>query len=135
MSRRLFLGLVTILVVNVGLPSVLAHAQQDAGISRSVLTKQDLSAPGREGVLVQVDFAPGSRESEHTHPGDLFVFQQEGTLTFHVEGKPNATVKMGEAIFVPAGKIHWAENTGTAPAKTLAMFIVEKGKPLRSPVK
>ena len=110
------------------------HAQQ-TGAKRTILTKQDLSnCPAHEGVVAQVEFTPGAREPRHTHPGDIFGYVQEGTLTLSVGGSPIATVKPGEVFFVPAGKAHWAENAGETPVKVLATFVVEKGKPLTSPV-
>jgi quercetin dioxygenase-like cupin family protein len=110
-------------------------AAQQPGATRTVLTKHDLSGiPGREGLLVQVEFVPGAKEPRHTHPGDLFAYVQEGTITLTMEGKPAATVKQGEVFFVPAGTVHSGENTGKTPVKLLATFVVEKGKPLTTPV-
>ncbi|HXB53233.1 MAG TPA: cupin domain-containing protein [Vicinamibacteria bacterium] len=107
---------------------------QQAGAKRTILTKQDLSNfPAHEGVVAQVEFTPGAREPKHTHPGDVFGYVHEGTLTVSIEGRPTATVKSGEVFFVPAGKVHWAENAGETPVKVLATFVVEKGKPLTSP--
>lgn len=108
---------------------------QQPGAQRTVMTKQDLSGiPGREGVMVQVEFAPGAKEPRHTHPGDLFAYVLEGTITLTMEGKPTATVKQGETFVVPAGTVHSGENTGKAPVKLLITFVVEKGKPLTTPV-
>jgi quercetin dioxygenase-like cupin family protein len=110
------------------------HAQQ-TGPKRTILTKQDLSnCPAHEGVVAEVEFTPGAREPKHTHPGDIFGYVHEGTLTLSVEGRPVATVKPGEVFFVPAGKVHWAENADETPVKVLVTFVVEKGKPLASPV-
>jgi quercetin dioxygenase-like cupin family protein len=107
---------------------------QPGAPTRNVLTKQDLTGlPGREGVVAKVEFAPGAKETKHTHPGDVFVYVQEGSLVVNIEGQPTITVKAGEVFFVPAGKVHWGENTGTTTAKTVATFVVEKGKPLASP--
>ena len=109
------------------------HAQQ-TGAKRNVLMRQDLSSlPGHEGVVVRVEFAPGAREPRHTHPGDGFWYIQEGSLTVGVEGQPPVTLKPGEVFFVPAGKVHWGENTGNTTVRVLVTFVVEKGKPLTSP--
>jgi len=109
------------------------HAQQGAP-TRNVVMKQDLTnLPGREGVVAKVEFAPGAKETKHTHPGDVFGYVQEGSITLYIEGQPATTVKSGEVFFVPAGKVHWGENTGTTTVKTVATFVVEKGKPLASP--
>jgi len=114
-------------------PVLTVRAQQVGEIKRNFLMTQDISVKGYEGRLAQVVFAAGSREPQHTHPGDVLAYVQEGTLTQHLEGTPTVTVKPGDAFFVPAGKVHWAE-CGDTPCKVLGTFIVEKGKPLTSVV-
>lgn len=111
------------------------HAQQTGEIKRTVLEKKDLSVPGREGLLVLVEFTPGAREAKHTHPGDLFAYLKEGNLTLNREGMPTVTLTPGEVFFVPAEKVHWGECGEKTPCKVLVTFVVEKGKPLSSPAK
>jgi hypothetical protein len=36
---------------------------------------------------------------------------------------------------VPGGTVHAAKNSGTTPAKIVSTYILEKGKPLFTPVK
>src|SRR5260370_40655322 len=111
-----------------------ASAQQQ-GAKRTVLTRMDLSGiPGHEGVMGVTELAPGAKEPRHTHPGDIFGYVLEGTITVSMEGKPTATVKQGEVFIVPAGTVHSGENTGKTPVKALVTFVVEKGKPLATPV-
>jgi gentisate 1,2-dioxygenase len=52
------------------------------------------------------------------------------TWEYTVQGKPPATLKAGDVLFIPAGTIHSARNVGTGRAAELATYIVEKGKPL-----
>ena len=114
--------------------ALVLRAQQGRA-KRDVLMKQDLSDfPGHEGVVVHVEFAAGAREPRHVHPGDIFGYVQEGSLTVGIEGQSPVTFKPGEIFFVPAGKVHWGENAGTTTVKVLATFVVEKGKPLTTPV-
>lgn len=40
------------------------------------------------------------------------------------------TFNAGEALTVPAGVIHAVRNAGSGNAAELAMYVVEKGKPL-----
>lgn len=115
------------------------HAQQPAapstpGAQRTVLERHDLSIPGREGVLVKTELGPGAKEPRHTHPGDIFVYVLDGTITLDADGQPTRTAKSGEVFFVPAGQIHSGQNNGTTPVKLLVSFFVEKGKPLTTPV-
>ncbi len=112
-----------------------AQAQQPAGIARTDLQRHDLSAPGREAVQVRVDIAPGKAFGQHTHPGEEILYVLSGTLEYDVEGRPPATLKAGDVLFIPAGTIHAAKNVGNVTASELAAYIVEKDKPLLTLVK
>ncbi len=59
----------------------------------------------------------------------------EGTLLLEVDGRAPQTLKAGDVFFVEAGKVHDGRNVGSTPAKVLATYIVEKGKPVASPAK
>ena len=135
-SKLIAARLAVVFVTFLALFSVLPlHAQQTGEIKRTVLEKKDLSIPGREGLLEWVDLTPGAREAKHTHPGDLFAYLQEGTLTLNREGTPTVTLHPGEVFFVPAEKVHWAECAGKTPCKLVTTLVVEKGKPVSSPAK
>jgi quercetin dioxygenase-like cupin family protein len=111
-----------------GLVPHTAFAQQ-AGIGRVDLQRHDLSAAGREAVQVRVDFEPGAVFGNHTHPGEEIIYVLEGSLEYQVEGKPTMTLKAGDVLFIPAGTVHAAKNVGSGPAKELATYVLEKGKP------
>jgi quercetin dioxygenase-like cupin family protein len=108
---------------------------QQPGFKRVPLQKQDLSVPGREVVQARAEFDPGASVGQHTHPGEEIGYVLEGTLQLEVAGKPSATLKAGDAFFVPPETIHSAKNAGTGPAKVLSSYVVEKGKPLSTMVK
>lgn len=110
-------------------------AQQQPSFKRTMLQKYDLSAQGREAVQVLAEFAPGAAAGRHTHPGEELGYVLAGTLLLEVDGKEPITLKTGDTFFVPAGKIHDGKNVGKGPAKVLATYIVEKGKPIATPVK
>lgn len=120
-------------VLGAGLALHLAQAQQ-AGSKRTDLQRHDLSAPGREVVQVRVDFDPGYVAAMHTHPGEEIIYVIEGTLEYDIGGKVTR-VKAGDVLFVPAGTPHTAKNIGATNAAELATYIVEKGRPLLTPVK
>ena len=108
---------------------------QQPGSKRTPLQQHDLSAPGREVIQVRVDFDPGYVAPRHTHPGEEMIYVIEGTLQYQIEGQPDATVKPGDVLFVPAGAIHSVKNIGSGNGAELATYVVEKGKPLISLVK
>ena len=103
------------------------------GIKRTDLQTHDLSIPGREVVQQMTEIQPGVVIAKHTHPGEEVSVMLEGELLLEVNGKPPVTMKAGQAFTVPMGAVHGGKSTGRVPAKLLATYIVEKGKPLRSP--
>ncbi len=110
------------------------NAQQAPSVKRNILLRQDMTIPGREAVMASVELPPGAAEGRHTHPAEVYVFVQEGTISLEVEGKPTATLKAGDFFYIAPGQIHQATNNGSATAKLAAVFVAEKGKPLTTQV-
>jgi quercetin dioxygenase-like cupin family protein len=110
------------------------HAQQ-TGFKRTVVQQGDLSTPGREVVQAVAEIQPGGQSGRHTHPGEEVAYILEGTVVIEMDGKPAVSKTAGEGILIPAGTVHNAKNTGKTVAKVLATYVVEKGKPVTTPVK
>ena len=128
MKTARIVALTVVLIISGGLALLVVRAQQ--GIKRTNLQQHDLGVPGREVVQVRVDLAPGIEFGKHSHPGEEIVYVIEGSLEYELEGKPPVTLKAGEVLFIPAGTVHAARNTGSVNGAELATYIVEKGKPL-----
>jgi len=125
----------TIIVVTLALAGIVVGVSaQQAGFKRTVVQQSDLSAPGREVVQAIAEFQPGATVGAHTHPGEEAAYVLEGTLVLEQAGKPAVTLGAGKTFFIPAGTVHNATNKGTVQARVLATYIVEKGKPLATPV-
>ena len=133
-TTRMMAVAVAVLFAGNGLALHMAQAQRPE-VKRTDLQQHDLSVPGREVVQVRVDIAPGVLAPNHSHPGEEVAYVIEGLLEYQFEGKPPVTLKAGEVLFIPAGTIHSAKNVGSVNGAELATYIVEKGKPLVTPVK
>lgn len=105
-----------------------------SNVQRRVLLTQDLQIPNYQTVFVEVTIPAGGREGRHTHPGSTVVHVQEGQLTLDLEGAQSKTYMPGETFYIESGKVHEGINNGTSRVRALASFVVEKGKPLASPV-
>ena len=110
-----------------------ALVAQTPALQRTIVTKADVSVPGREAVIAKVEIAPGGIAGWHTHPGDEISYIQEGESELMVAGQPNRIVKAGEGFVIPAGVVHNARNSGSTPTRLVGVYVVEKGKPLASP--
>lgn len=105
------------------------------GIKRTDLQRHDLSIKGHETVQARIDFEGHSAFGKHFHPGEEIIYVLEGSLEYEVEGEKPITLKAGEVLFIPAGKVHSAKNNTDLKASELATYIIEKGKPTLTLVK
>lgn len=106
---------------------------QAPGLTRTLITKADVSVPNREAVIARVEVAPGGVAGWHTHPGDEISYVTDGEATLLVAGQPPRKVAAGQGFVIPAGVVHNAQNDGAVPTKLVGVYVVEKGKPLASP--
>jgi quercetin dioxygenase-like cupin family protein len=125
----------TITIAALALAGMFANVgAQQAGFRRVVLQQGNLSVPGREVVTAVAEFQPGATVGRHTHPGEEAGYVLEGTLVLEQDGKPPVTLGAGRTFLIPAGTPHNATNQGSGMARVLATYIVQKGKPLATPV-
>ena len=106
---------------------------QVPALTRTIVTKADVSVPGHEAVIARVEVAPGGVAGWHTHPGDEISYVTEGEATLMVAGHPPRKVTAGEGFVIPAGVVHNAKNDSGTLVKIVGVYVVEKGKPLASP--
>ncbi len=57
------------------------------------------------------------------------------TIELTLEGQAPIRLKAGQGFSVPAGKVHEARNPGKVPVQLIGVYIVEKDKPVATPVK
>jgi len=112
----------------------IALAQQQPAIKRTILQRVDEpGAPNYEAIMGVSEIAPGGTSGRHRHPGIELAYVLDGSVVIEHDGKPPVTVTAGQALKNEA-EIHNATNKGTKPVKILAVYLVEKGKPLAESV-
>ena len=109
-----------------------AQAAAASAIHRTILKRIDVPGSSYEVVYVLVEIDADSIVPRHTHPGSVMGYLLEGDYTVLINGQPPRSLHTGEVFEVPPGVVH-EEHAGNRPAKILAVFTVEKGKPLSSP--
>lgn len=122
------------LVTLVVLASGAAALAQAPAFKRTVLQQVDLSIAGREAVTAKAEIPAGLAAGRHTHPGEEIGYVLEGSVEIELEGATR-TLKAGEAFAIPAGKPHNATNLSAGPVTIVSTYIIEKGKPLTTPMK
>lgn len=118
-----------------------AFAQQQATpvqpspIKRNLVGKIEVPGSNYEVVTALVEIAPGFKAGRHFHPGIVQAQVTEGEFWLQIDGQPEKTFKAGQNVELPMKAIHNEGAVGTTPAKLVAVYVVEKGQPLVTPVK
>jgi len=112
-----------------------AIAQQAAPspITRTVLQKQEFPGSQYATYLVRVDIVPNGAVGKHNHPGIEMGTVTRGETDLMVESMAVQHLKVGDSYAIPAGVPHSAK-AGPNGATLITTFVVEKDKPLASPV-
>jgi quercetin dioxygenase-like cupin family protein len=128
------MNLATKLIVStcVVLPVFLMPALAQQGIKRTVLGTLDFP-PGYQTIKGLAEIAKGACAGRHTHFGIETSYILEGEGVSKIDGKPDQPYKAGDSVEIPAGVIHDGCAT-TSALKILTVHVVEKGKPLGTPV-
>ena len=106
---------------------------ENRGLTRTIVTKSDVSVPDREAIITRVEFAPGGLADWHTHPGDEMSYVAEGEVTLTIAGQAPKTYAAGTAFVIPAGTVHSARNETAGATRLVGVYLLEKGKPLATP--
>ncbi len=101
-------------------------------IKRTLLQTVDVPGTTYNAITGIAEIAPNAAIGRHTHPGPETGYMIEGEMTLMIDGQPPRTIKAGESYQIPAGAVHDARS-GDKGAKVMAVYVVEKGKPLASP--
>jgi quercetin dioxygenase-like cupin family protein len=111
-----------------------AAVAQEGGIKRTPLQKVEFP-DGYVTVSGIAEIPVGGSAGRHTHPGIETGYVLEGESELLVDGQPTRLLKAGDSYSIPAGVVHDAKVHGDKSAKVLAVYVVDKTKPLASPAK
>jgi len=94
--------------------------------------------PGKSLIAVEVNYAPGGASAAHTHAKSAFIYAYvvSGAIESQVDDGPARIYTAGQAFYEEPGAHHRISRNAskTAPAKLLAVFIVDTGDtPLTTP--
>ncbi len=110
--------------------SGMAQQQTLRGKPTIIVPPSEISGvPGHEVRAITNDFVAGVGTPRHVHPGDQWTVVQVGEITMIVNDGEAKVMKVGEMIRIPAGVPHETYNRTDQPARTLEIFVLEKGKP------
>ena len=114
----------------------LALPPQEAKVTQ-LFSKDMADFPGKEGVMITVEYPPGSIDPIHRHNAYSFVYVIEGTVIMQVRGGQEVTLGPGQTFYEGPNDVHVVGRNAsqTKPAKFVAFFVKDKGAPVLIPAK
>ena len=102
-----------------------------------VLSKDLTDIPGKEGLMLTVEYPPGGSDPVHRHNADAFVYVLEGSVVMQVKGGKEVTLTPGQTFYEAPDDIHVVGRNAsqTKPAKFVVFMVKDKGAPALVPVK
>lgn len=92
---------------------------------------------GKEGLMLLVEYPPGSADPIHRHDADAFVYVLEGSVIMQVKGGNEVTLTPGQTFYEGPNDIHIVGRNAskTKPAKFVVFLVKKEGAPALIPVK
>ena len=109
---------------------------QDAKVTQ-LLSKDLTDLPGKEGLMITVEYPPGSTDPIHRHNAHGFIYVLEGSIVMQVRGGKEVTLTPGQTFYEGPHDVHVVGRNAsqTKPAKFVVFFVKDKGAPIVVPEK
>jgi quercetin dioxygenase-like cupin family protein len=105
-----------------------AHAAPQPAVV-PVMRKDLPDVPGKEMLMLTVDYPPGAVESIHRHDAYAFVYVLEGSIVEQVRGGKEVTLTPGQTFYEGPNDVHTVGRNAstTKPAKFVVVLLKKKG--------
>ena len=103
----------------------------------SIMTKNLADYPGKEALMLTVEYPPGGSDPVHRHDAHAFVYVLEGSVIMQVKGGKEVTLEPGQTFYEGPNDVHVVGRNAstTKPAKFVVLLLKKKGAPALVPVK
>ena len=127
MKRKILLLLLASLVVD-------SAVAEEAKVT-PLLSKELKESPGKEGLMLVVEYPPGNSDPIHRHNAHGFIYVLEGSVVMQVKGGKQVTLAAGQTFYEGPDDVHVVGRNAsrTRPAKLLVFFVKDKGAPVLVP--
>jgi quercetin dioxygenase-like cupin family protein len=104
---------------------------QEAKVTE-LMSKDLTNLPGKEGLMITVEYPPGSTDPIHRHNAHGFIYVLEGSIVMQVRGGKEVTLTPGQTFYEGPDDVHVVGRNAskTKPAKFVVFFVKDKGAPV-----
>jgi quercetin dioxygenase-like cupin family protein len=106
-----------------------AHAEPPQPVVVPVMQKDLADMPGREMLMLSVEYPPGTVEHIHRHDAYAFVYVLEGSIVEGVRGGKEVTLTPGQTFYEGPDDVHTVGRNAstTKSAKFVVVLVKKKG--------
>jgi quercetin dioxygenase-like cupin family protein len=110
-------------------------AMADEAKVTPLMSKDLAGIPGKEAVLITVEYAPGQKDPIHRHNAQAFVYVLQGSVIMQVRGGKQVTLGPGQTFYEGPDDVHVVGRnaSNTKSAKFLVFLVKDKGAPVLIP--
>jgi len=96
-----------------------------------LMSKDLTDLPGKEGLVITVEYAPGGSDPIHRHDAHAFLYVLEGSVVMQLKGGKAVTLTPGQTFYEGPNDVHVVGRnaSNTKPAKFLVFLVKNKGVP------
>ena len=129
--------LILALNLSIGLCLMSGTATAQEAKVTSLMSKDLKDFPGKEGLLIAVEYPPWATDPIHRHNAHAFVYVLEGSIVMQLQDGKEVTLTPGQTFYEGPNDVHIVGRSAdkTKPAKFVVFLIKNKGAPVFVPVK
>lgn len=102
----------------------------------ALFTRALADYPGKEVLMITVDYPPGGADPVHRHDAHGFIYVLEGSIVMGVKGGKEHTLRAGQTFYEGPADLHTVGRNAsrTEPARFLVFLLKDSNKPPVIPV-
>ncbi|HEY2569576.1 MAG TPA: cupin domain-containing protein [Candidatus Udaeobacter sp.] len=138
MPRFIYALIVCTLIATVGVRLTIGATTEPKEAKVTPLFSKDLTnLPDKEGLMLLIEYPPGSSDPIHRHNAHGFIYVLEGSIVMQVRGGKEVTLTPGQTFYEGPEDVHVVGRNAsqTKPAKFVVFFVKDKGAPVLVPTK
>jgi len=136
MNKRLSLVLLFLMPAPLMAQQATTTTQAPQASVTSLASKDLPEFPGKEALMITVDYPPGAVDPIHRHNAHAFIYVLEGSIIMQVKGGKEVTLTPGQTFYEGPDDVHIVGKnaSSTKPAKFVVFFVKNKDAPVLVPV-
>jgi quercetin dioxygenase-like cupin family protein len=105
-----------------------ASAQPEPDVA-ALFSKELADIPGKEVLMLAVEYPPGGADPVHRHDAHGFVYVLEGSIVMGVKGGDEVTLTPGQTFYEGPEHVHTVGRNASAtqPAKFIVLLVKDTG--------